>query len=67
MVRYANGCDCADCREIRAAVEAQRAATFSAQTAGYMCERCGNHKYKHLGGNLRCPPPSQSSGGGEHG
>lgn len=37
--------------------------TFSCQNAGYMCEQCGKHKYKHLGGNLRCPPPSQSDAG----
>jgi hypothetical protein len=25
----------------------QRGATFFCQNAGYICERCGQHKYKH--------------------
>lgn len=33
--------------------------TFFCQNAGYMCEHCRKHKYKHLGDDLRCPSSSQ--------
>lgn len=36
----------------------EREATFFCQTAGYICERCRQHKYKHLGSSLRCPAAS---------
>ena len=52
------------CGRLEAALKAARAATFFCQNAGYMCERCGKHKYKHEGGDLWCPP--QPSGGSEH-
>jgi hypothetical protein len=44
---------------------------FFCQNAGYICERCRQHKYKHVGSMLLCPclPPSDATvdRGGEHG
>ena len=41
-----------------AELEAAAVPTFFCQNAGYICERCGKHKYVHQGDSLKCAPLS---------